>query len=236
LKPWQQRQWCIPTVSAAFVAAMEDVLALYARVYAAPPDPLRPLVCLDEKPVVLHEPTRTGLPPAPGRVERRDYEYVRQGTANLFVLVAPHVGWRHLRVTARRTALDYACCLQWLVEEAYPQAERIQLVQDNLNTHTMACLYEAFAPARARHIASRLEVHYTPKHGSWLNMAEIEISVVERGCLARPVPDRATLLQRVNALETERNAAHARIRWQFTPDDARTKLHALYPNYQNKLD
>ncbi len=215
---------------------MEDVLALYAHVYAAPPDPLRPLVCLDEKPVVLHGQPRMGLPPAPGRVERRDYEYIRQGTANLFVLVAPHAGWRHVRVTARRTALDYARCLRWLVEEAFPLAERIALVQDNLNTHTLAALYAAFPPAQARAIASRLEVHYTPKHGSWLNMAEIEISVIERGCLARPVPDNDTLVQRVTALEAERNATHARIRWQFTPDDARTKLHALYPNPQIKLD
>ncbi len=138
--------------------------------------------------------------------------------------------------TARRTALHYARCLRWLVEEAFPLAERIALVQDNLNTHTLAALYAAFPPAQARAIASRLEVHYTPKHGSWLNMAEIEISVIERGCLARPVPDNDTLVQRVTALEAERNATHARIRWQFTPDDARTKLHALYPNPQIKLD
>jgi hypothetical protein len=223
-------------VSAAFVAAMEDVLALYARVYAAPPDPAHPLVCLDEKPVVLHALARAGQPPIPGYLERRDYEYVRAGTANLFVLVAPHGGWRHLVPTARRTAREYADCLRYLVEEAFPQAERICLVQDNLNTHTMACLYAVFPPPQARHIASRLEVHYTPKHGSWLNMAEIEISIVERACLARPVPDPATLVQRVTALETERNAAHARIRWQFTPDDARTKLHALYPDVQIKLD
>ena len=215
---------------------MEDVLALYAQVYAAPSEPAHPLVCLDEKPVVLHEPARAGQPVAPGQVERRDYEYVRQGTANLFVLVAPHAGWRHVLVTARRTALDYARCLRYLVEQAYPQAERIRLVQDNLNTHTMACLYEAFPPAVARHIASRLEVHSTPKHGGWLNMAEIEISVFERGCLARPVPDTDTLVRRVAALEAERNATHARICWQFTPDDARTKLHALYPDLQFKLD
>ncbi len=218
------------------MAAMEDVLDVYERIYAAPPDPCHPLVCLDEKPVVLHEPSRPDQPAVPGHVERRDYEYVRAGAANLFVLVAPHAGWRRVLPTARRTALDYAGCLRYLVEEAYPQAERICLVQDNLNTHTMACLYEAFPPARARHIASRLEVHYTPKHGSWLNMAEIEISIVERECLSRPVPDTATLVQRVAALEAESNAAHARIRWQFTPDDARTKLHALYPDVQIKLD
>ena len=218
------------------MAAMEDVLDLYARVYAAPPDPQRPLVCLDEKPVVLHEVARPSQPLAPGHVERRDYEYVRQGTANLFVLVAPHAGWRHVQVTAQRTHVEYARCLQWLVDVAYPQAERIQVVQDNLNTHVMAALYETFPPAQASRIARRLEVHYTPKHGSWLNMAEIEISVLKRGCLARPVPDTETLMQRVGALEAERNAAHARIRWQFTPDDARTKLHALYPDPHIKLD
>ncbi len=164
---------------------MEDVLDLYEEAY----DPCYPTVCLDEKPVVLHEQTRPVLPLAPGRPERRDYEYGRRGTANLFVVVEPLSGWRQVTPTMQRTKVDYAQQLRCLADEIYPQAEYIRLVQDNLNTHTLASLYEVFPPAEARRIASRFEVHYTPKHGSWLNMAEIEISVFERGCLSRPVGD-----------------------------------------------
>lgn len=204
---------------------MEDVLDLYEEAY----DPDYPTVCLDEKPVVLHSQTRPPLPPAPGSVERRDYEYVRQGTADLFVLVEPLAGWRHVIVTERRTRADFAECLRYLVEERYPDAEYIRLVVDNLNTHVPAALYEVLPPQQARAILERLEFHYPPKHGSWLNMAEIEISVFERGCLARPVGDLPTLRRRVAALETERNAAQATIRWQFTSPDARVKLAQLYP-------
>ena len=211
---------------------MEDVLDLYAEPY----DPAYPTVCLDEKPVVLHDQTRAPLPPKPGAVERRDYEYVREGTADLFVMVEPLAGWRHVAVTERRTRRDFAECLRYLVEERYPTAEYVRLVVDNLNTHVPAALYEAFPPQRARAILERLEFHYTPKHGSWLNMAEIEISVFERGCLARPVGDLPTLRRRVCALETERNAAQATIRWQFTTQQARTKLTDLYPVTQSKLD
>lgn len=232
MKPWQHEQWCIPEVSAEFVAAMEDLLALYAQPY----DALRPVVCLDEKPVVLHELARPTQPAAPGRRERRDYEYVRQGTADLFVLVEPLAGWRQVAVTAQRTKLDYAACLRYLAEEVYPDVLCIRLVQDNLNTHRLAALYEAYPPERAYRIAQRFEPHYTPKHGSWLNMAEIEISVFERGCLSRPVGDPVTLQQRVSALEVERNGARCRIRWQFAVNDARTKLHALYPDPKTKLD
>jgi hypothetical protein len=219
-------------LSGEYVAAMEDVLVLYEMPY----DARYPTVCLDEKPVVLHAEVRESLPPAPGRVERRDYEYERHGTANLFVMVEPLAGWRHVAVTAQRTKRDYAECLRHLVDERYPEAERIYLVQDNLNTHTAGALYETFPPAQARSILDRLEFHFTPKHGSWLNQAEIEISVFERGCLSRPVPDTATLQQRVQALEAERNEQRATIDWQFTARDARVKLKKLYPVVKNPLD
>ncbi len=212
-------------MSGEFVAAMEDVLGLYAMPY----DARYPTVCLDEKPVVLHADVRPGLPPAPGHVECRDYEYERHGTANLFVMVEPLAGWRHVSVTERRTKRDYAEVLRYLVEERYPDAECICVVQDNLNTHTAGALYEAFPPKQARHILARLEFHYTPKHGSWLNQAEIEISIFERGCLSRPVDDLATLERRVSALEAERNARRATIEWQFTNRQARVKLKRLYP-------
>lgn len=204
---------------------MEDVLVLYELPY----DARYPTVCLDEKPVVLHAEVREGLPPKLGQVERRDYEYERHGTANLFVMVEPLAGWRHVAVTEHRTKQDYAECLRELVEERYPDAERIYLVQDNLNTHTAGALYETFPPHQARTILDRLEFHPTPKHGSWLNQAEIEISVLERGCLSRPVPDIATLQKRVQALEAERNEHRATIDWQFTAHQARVKLKRLYP-------
>jgi len=204
---------------------MEDVLALYAMPY----DKRYPTVCLDEKPVVLHADVRPGLPSAPGQVERRDYEYERHGTANLFVLVEPLAGWRHVMVTKRRTKREYAEVLRYLVEECYPDAECISVVQDNLNTHTAGALYETFPPKQARHILASVEFHYTPKHGSWLNQAEIEISIFERGCLSRRVPDIQTLQQRVGALEAERNERRATIEWQFTNKQARVKLKKLYP-------
>ncbi len=215
-------------MSGEFVAAMENVLTLYAMPY----DACYPTVCLDEKPVVLHADVRPGLPLAPGCVERRDYEYERHGTANLFVMVEPLAGWRHVTVTKRRTKQDYAEVLRYLVEERYPEAERICVVQDNLNTHTAGALYETFPPQQAWRILSRLELCYTPKHGSWLNQAEIEISIFERGCLSRPVADTATLEQRVGALEDERNARRATIDWQFTNRQARVKLKRLYPHPQ----
>jgi len=219
-------------MSGDFVAAMEDVLALYAMPY----DERYPTVCLDEKPVVMHAEVRERLPLAPGHVERRDYEYERHGTANLFVLVEPLAGWRHVQVTAQRTKRDYAEVLRYLAEERYPDAECICVVQDNLNTHTAGALYETFPPQQARRILSRLEFHYTPKHGSWLNQAEIEISIFERGCLSRPVPDTPTLERRVSALEDERNARRATIEWQFTNRQARVKLKRLYPVVNTHLD
>ncbi len=205
---------------------MEDVLTLYGRSH----DPRHPTVCLDEKPVVLHANVRPTLPLAPGRSERRDYEYERRGAANLFMMVEPLAGWRHVEVTERRTKRDYARCLQWLVDVAYPHAEYVCVVQDNLNTHTAGALYETFPPAEARRILARLELHYTPKHGSWLNQAEIELAIFERGCLSRRVGDQEILRRRVAALETERNAARCTIHWGFTTRDARVKLRPLYPD------
>ncbi|MGH2479353.1 MAG: IS630 family transposase [Ktedonobacteraceae bacterium] len=232
MKPWQHEQWCIPEASAAFVAAMEDVLDLYAQPY----DSAQPVVCLDEKPVALHTASRPLVPATPGQVERRDYEYVRQGTAAVFVLVEPLGGWRHYAPGSRRTTQDYAAQLRYLADGVYPDAQVIRLVQDNLNTHGPAALYAAFAPEEARRLRQRFEFHYTPKHGSWLNMAEIEISVLARGCLGRPCPDLATLSQRATALETERNAHHRTITWQFTTTEARSRLHRLYPDPKIKLD
>lgn len=214
---------------------MEDLLDLYA----APDDPACPLVCLDEKPVALRASAREAQPPAPGpqgHPERRDYTYERRGCANLFVLVAPQQGWRHVAVTDHRAAPDYAEQLRYLAEEVYPAATCIRLVQDNVSTHTLAALYATFPPERARGLARRFEGHPTPKHASWLNMAEIESSVVARGCLSRPVPTTHVLAQRVAALEAERNAARATIQWQCSVLDARTKLRKLYPEPLSKLD
>jgi hypothetical protein len=228
-------------MSAEYVYRMEDLLDLYAT----PADPAAPIVCLDEKPVTLHEDLWEGTPPTPGsqghpaRPERRDYAYARRGAANLFVLVAPQQGWRQVTVTDHRATPDYAEQLRYLAEEAFPDAPRIRLVQDNVSTHTLAALYATFPPERARQLARRFEVHPTPKHASWLNMAEIEISVVSRGCLSRRVPTTQELAERTAALTAERNAAHATIDWRFSVLDARTKLHKLYPEPltpQNNLD
>jgi hypothetical protein len=204
---------------------MEDVLDLYA----APPDPARPIVCLDECPVQLRDDVRGPLPAAPGRPRRRDYEYRRCGTACLAVAFAPHRGWRHVWVGEHRTKADFAGWLKDVVDVHYPTAEVIRLVVDNLNTHTPAALYEAFAPAEAHRIARKLEWHYTPKHGSWLNMVEIELSVLAAQCLDRRLPDLATLERATAAYAERRNAAHATIHWRFTTADARTKLDHLYP-------
>ena len=214
-----------PKANAAFVAAMEDVLDVYTR----PHDPARPLVCLDETSKQLVEETRAPLPMLPGHPARHDYEYQRNGTANLFMLFAPLEGWRHAEVTARRTAIDYAKILRDLSDIHFPKAEKIVLVQDNLNTHTPASLYEAFEPAEARRLIERFEWHYTPKHGSWLNLAESELAVLGRQCLARRIPDAQVLTTEVDAWETGRNAHNAKANWRFTTTDARIKLKSLYP-------
>lgn len=207
---------------------MEDVLEVYTRPY----DPRHPQVCLDETSKQLVADTRDPLPAAPGQPERVDYEYERKGTANLFMIFEPLTGQRQVKVTERRTAVDFAHMIQELVDVQYPQAEKIVLVLDNLNTHTPASLYEAFAPAEARRLMERLEIHHTPKHGSWLNMAEIELSVLTRQCLDRRIPDPTTLAQEVAAWEHQRNAAQCRVDWRFTTHDARIKLKRLYPSIQ----
>jgi len=205
---------------------MEDVLEVYHRPY----DEKRPLVALDEASKQLVGEVVQPLPPEPGQPERFDYEYVRNGTANLFMISEPLLGWRAVQVTERRTAKDYAEVLRWLAEDVHPDAEAIVLVQDNLNTHALASLYEAFAPERARRLAERFEVHYTPKHGSWLNVAEIELSVLARQCLGRRIESAEELRREVGAWEAERNERAVEVRWRFTTAEARIKLHRLYPS------
>jgi hypothetical protein len=205
---------------------MEDVLDLYAEPY----DAKQPKVNFDESSKQLVEEVRRPLPAKPGAVERVDYEYQRNGTRNLFMMCEPQAGWRHIAVTEQRTMQDFAQQMKWLVDEKYPEAEVIRIVMDNLNTHKPASLYETFAPAEARRILKRLEFHYTPKHGSWLNMAEIELSVLSRQCLDRRIADEATLKREVKVYEDRRNEAKATINWQFTSGNARLKLHRLYPS------
>ena len=205
---------------------MEDVLDLYAEPY----DPKRPKVNFDETSKQLIGETRQPLPPRPGHSARYDYEYKRNGTRNLFLFCEPQAGWRHVTVTEQRTMQDFAQQMKWLVDERYPEAEVIRVVLDNLNTHKVASLYEAFPPAEAHRLRQKLEFHYTPKHGSWLNMAEIELSVFARQCLQRRIATEATLKRELAAVEATRNAAHTTIHWQFTTAAARVKLHHLYPS------
>ena len=230
LKPWLRKQWVIPPqANAEFVCAMEDVLEVYTRPY----DPARPVVCLDELSKQLVAETRTPMPAEPGQPERVDYEYERCGTANLFLTCEPLAGHRHVTVTERRTAVDFAEAVRDLLEVRYPHADRVVLVMDNLNTHKPAALYEAFEPAVARSLIERLEIHYTPKHGSWLNMAEIELSVLSRQCLDRRIPDANTLTHEVAAWEQVRNTIPQAVNWRFTTPDARIKLKRLYPSIQD---
>ena len=218
---------------------MEDVLDLYAEPY----DPQRPVVCFDETSTQLLAETRPPMPPRPGLPLRQDYEYRREGTRNLFLACEPLAGWRQVAVTQRRTMQDFAHQMRWLVDEAYPETPVVRVVMDNLNTHRTASLYETFPAPEARRIARRLEFHYTPKHGSWLNpasstgqaMAEIEFSVLSRSCLNQRLSGEVALRREVDALVTERNAARATINWRFTTKDARTKLHRLYP-FDSKHD
>ncbi len=204
--------------------------------YEEPYDPHYPTVCLDEKPVVLHATVSSPVPVEPGHPARIDYEYERKGTRNLFVMVEPLAGWRHVEVTTQRTMQDDARVVRFLVDEVYPQAEYIRLVQDNLNTHTSAALYETFPPSEARRILQRVEFHFTPKHGSWLTMAESEIAILERKALSRRVEDEETLRHQVLAVETERNQQRRSISWQFTSHAARHKLERLYPVKEPSLD
>ena len=208
-----------------FVARMEDILDVYAR----PHDLAHPVVCLDETSKRLLDDARPGQPAAPDQIAREDYEYVRHGVANLFLVCEPLAGWRDVRVTDRRTKHDFAATVRWLLDKKYPAAERVVLVLDNLNTHTLGALYEAFPPAEAHRLAQRLELHYTPKHASWLNIAEIEFSVLSRQCLDRRIPDRPTLEREVDAWVADRNDLPSRVDWQFRTPDARVKLKRLYP-------
>jgi DDE superfamily endonuclease len=213
-----------PHHDAAFAAAMEDVLAVYAR----PVDPARPVVCFDEAGKELTTHTRPPLPLAPGQPVREDTEYARAGKANLFLACAPHLGWRQIRVTAQRTGIDFAHALRALVDQAFPAADRIVLVLDNLNTHRPASLYQAFPPQEARRILDRIEWHFTPVHGSWLNIAELEWAVLTRQCLERRLPTQEALAAEVAAWVTQRNQARVSVAWRFTVDDARHTLAHVY--------
>jgi hypothetical protein len=207
---------------------MEDVLDVYKRPY----DRKRPVVCLDETSKQLIGETRQAVPAAPGRPAREDSEYVRNGVANLFMVFEPLGGKRRVKVTERRTKLDWAECVREVVDRMYPQAQKIVLVMDNLNTHSPASLYEAFEPAEAKRIADKLEIHYTPKHGSWLDMAEIELGILSRQCLDRRIENVAYLRSEVAAWERQRNEARGKVHWQFTTADARIKLRRLYPSIE----
>ena len=225
--PIAGKQWVIPPkANSAFVAAMEDVLAVYTR----PRDPDCPLVCLDETSKQLIAETRVPIPMKPGRPARFDYEYERNGTANLFMMFAPLEGWRHVKVTDRHTAVDYAHVLKDLADLHFANAKTIVLVQDNLNIHSKASLYEAFPAAEARRLVERFEWHYTPKHGSWLDLAESELGVLSSQCLDRRIPDKQTLIDEIAAWEHDRNANHTKADWHFTTPNARIKLKHLYPS------
>jgi hypothetical protein len=217
-----------PEACAAFVATMEDVLEVYQR----PRDPERPVVCVDETSKQLIIETRTPIAAKPGQPARHDYEYARNGVANLFMMFAPLEGWRHVKVTDRHAAIDYAHILKDLSDTHFPDAKKIVLVQDNLSTHTTASLYTAFPPAEARRLVERFEWHYTPKHGSWLDMAESELGVLSTQCLDRRIPHKAKLIEEVDAWQNNRNKHHAKADWQFTTADARIKLKRLYPHFE----
>ena len=205
---------------------MEDVLDVYHRPY----DPNFPVVCFDESSKQLVAEKRKSVPAAPGQLERYDYEYQRNGVRNLFLFFSPLVSWRHIKITEQRTRRDWANCMKDLVDVHFPEATRIRLIQDNLNTHNPVFLYEVFKPTEAKRILDKLEFHFTPKHGSWLNMAEIEFSVLSRQCLNRRIGNEASLVQEINSWVNNRNHSQATVNWQFTTDDARIKLKKLYPS------
>ena len=225
LKPWRRKMWCIPRVDAEYVARMEDVLDLYAEA----PDPRRPLVCFDESPIQLIGEVRQPIPPEPGKIERYDCEYRRNGTANLFIFLDANRSWRRVKVTKRRTATDFAVCMRELIDLYYPKAERIRVVLDNLSTHSTGALYQAFPADEARRVLRRLEFHYVPKHASWLNMVEIEIGVLASQCLDRRIETLPRLVAEVAAWEKQRNAARAHVNWTFTTEKARAKMARAYP-------
>lgn len=226
LKPWRHSMWCIPKVDAEYVARMENILDLYAE----PPDPQRPVVNFDETPIQLIGETRVPIAAKKGKLRKIDYEYKRNGTANLFVTVDRHAKKRKVTVTDQRTKIDFAHQMKELVDVDYPEADLIRVVLDNLNTHNAASLYEAFDPAEARRILRKIEFHFTPKHASWLNMVEIEIGVLSKQCLDRRIPDKETLRREVGAWERQRNSDGATICWMFTVERAREKMGAAYPS------
>lgn len=230
LKPWQEKMWCVPKIDAEYVARMEDVLSVYAE----PANERRPVVCFDETPRQLIGEERVPVRAEPGKRARFDYEYVRNGTANVFMFVDVNRPWRHAKVTDQRTCLDFAECMRDLVDEHYPDAEKIRVVLDNVSSHSQAALYKAFAPAEARRILDRLEFHFTPKHASWLNMVEIEIGVMVQQCLDRRIPDKSMLVSEIAAWERRRNREGARIDWLFTVDRAREKLGRAYPPHADR--
>jgi transposase len=225
LKPWRKDMWCIPRVDADYVARMEDVLDLYAEA----PDPKRPVVCFDESPIQLIGEVRQPIPARPGQIERYDCEYRRNGTANLFVFLDVNRPWRKVKATQRRTAEDFAACMRELTDVHYPTAERIRVVLDNLSTHSAGALYQTFPANEARRVLRRLEFHYVPKHASWLNMVEIEISVLAGQCLDRRIESYTRLLAETAAWEKRRNAERTRINWMFTTEKARAKMGRAYP-------
>jgi transposase len=225
LKPWRKDMWCIPQVDADYVARMEDVLDLYAEA----PDPKRPVVCFDESPIQLIGEVRQPIPAEPGQIERYDCEYRRNGTANLFVFLDVNRPWRKVKVTERRAAEDFAACMRELTDVHYPGAERIRVVLDNLSTHSAGALYQAFPADEARRVLRRLEFHYAPKHASWLNMVEIEISVLASQCLDRRIDSYTRLVAEIAAWEKRRNAERARVNWMFTTEKARAKMGRAYP-------
>ncbi len=232
LKPWRKDMWCIPKVDAEYVARMEDVLELYA----APADLARPVISFDESPTQLIGEVCEQIPPRPGQPKRYDSEYKRNGTANLFIFLNFHHPWRHVKVTDRRTSIDFAECMRDLVDQHYPSAEVIRVVLDNLSTHSQAALYEAFDPEEARRILRRLEFHHTPKHASWLNMVEIEIGVLRTQCLDRRIGERGRLESEIAAWEAQRNASGDRINWMFTNEKARAKMERAYPKRCPSVD
>jgi hypothetical protein len=227
LKPWQHKMWCVPKIDAEYVARMEDVLDLYTH----PPAAGTAVVCVDESPRQLIAEVRPTTPVAPGRPARQDYEYRRNGTANVFLAVDAHRPWRAAAVTARRTSVDFATWMRDLVDGPYAEYERLQVVLDNLSTHTPAAFYEAFAPAEARRVLRKLEFHFVPKHASWLNMVEIEIGVLASQCLARRIPDLVTLTTEVDAWILARNQANVAVKWMFGIEQARAKLGHAYPSH-----
>jgi hypothetical protein len=227
LKPHLKTYWCIPPKqNAAFVAAMEDVLEVYTRPY----DPAKPVICMDEKPYQLLGDVREPIPAKPGKAERVDGEYKREGTCSIFIFTEPLAGWRYAEALPRRTKIDWAHRVKWVLDCQYPDAEKVILVMDNLNTHVTSSLYEAYPPEEAFRLAQRLEIHYTPKHGSWLNIAEIELSALASQCLGtRRISSIKSLNKELFAWEVRRNADQKGVDWHFTTDDARYKLKSLYP-------